>query len=40
MIKAVTFIVLRDRDKDTTSADAICARHQDPPAIIDGLNAH
>ena len=36
-MKAVLFIATRDRDKDTTGADAICARHADLPAIIDRL---
>lgn len=36
-MKAVLFTAVRDRDKDATSADAICARHQDLPGIIDRL---
>ncbi len=35
--KAVLFIASRDVDKDRTSADAICERHRDLPAIIDRL---
>ena len=38
-MKAVLFIATRAQDKDTTSADAICARHADLPAIIDRLSA-
>jgi putative hydrolase of the HAD superfamily len=36
-MKAVLFIATRDRDKDNTTADAICARHADLPGIIDRL---
>ncbi len=36
-MKAVLFTATRDRDKDTTSADAICERPEDLPAIIDRL---
>ncbi len=35
--KAVLFIASRDVDKHRTSADAICERHRDLPAIIDRL---
>ncbi len=38
-MKAVLFIATRAQDKDTTSADAICARHADLPAVIDRLSA-
>ncbi|MFQ5936063.1 MAG: HAD family hydrolase [Acidiferrobacterales bacterium] len=38
-MKAVLFTVTRDRDKDMTSADAICERSEDLPAIIDRLAA-
>lgn len=36
-MKAVLFTASRDRDKATTSADAICERHADLPAVIDRL---
>jgi len=36
-MKAVLFIATRAHDKDRTSADAICARHAELPAVIDGL---
>jgi len=36
-MKAVLFTATRDRDKDVTSADAICQRPQDLPAIIERL---
>lgn len=36
-MKAVLFTAKRDVDKATTSADAICERHADLPATIDGL---
>jgi putative hydrolase of the HAD superfamily len=35
--KAILFTASRDNDKATTSADAICERHQDLPAIVDRL---
>ena len=35
--KAVLFVASRDVDKGHTSADAICERHRDLPAIIDRL---
>ncbi len=38
-MKAVLFTATRPHDKDNTSADAICERHQDLPAIIDRLAA-
>lgn len=38
-MKAVLFTATRDNDKDTTSADAVCARHQDLVAVIDRLAA-
>jgi putative hydrolase of the HAD superfamily len=38
-MKAVLFIATRAQDKDTTSADAICAQAADLPAIIDRLSA-
>jgi FMN phosphatase YigB (HAD superfamily) len=37
--KAVLFTAARDADKDTTTADAVCERHRDLPAIIDRLAA-
>ena len=37
--KAVLFTASRDTDRDLTTADAICQRHQDLPAIIDRLAA-
>ncbi len=37
-MKAVLFTAGRDADRETTSADAICASHAELPAIIDGLN--
>ena len=36
-MKAVLFTAKRDVDRETTSADAICERHADLPAIIDRL---
>ncbi len=36
-MKAVLFTAIRDRDKDSTTADAICSRHADLPEIIDRL---
>lgn len=38
-MKAVLFTGTRDVDKDKTSADAICSRHQDLPAIISRVAA-
>ncbi len=38
-MKAVLFTASRDRDKATTSADAVCAHHAELPAIIDRLAA-
>ena len=35
--KAVLFTASRDNDKANTSADAICERHADLPAIVDRL---
>lgn len=35
--RAVLFTATRDVDRDITSADAICERHRDLPAIIDRL---
>ena len=37
-MKGVLFTAKRDMDKDITSADAICQRHSDLPAIIDALD--
>ena len=37
--KAVLFTAARDADKDATTADAVCERHSDLPAIIDRLAA-
>ena len=39
-MKAVLFTATRDRDKDATTADAVCERHQDLVAIIDRLAAN
>jgi putative hydrolase of the HAD superfamily len=36
-MKAVLFTATRDVDKATTSADAVCERHADLPAVIDRL---
>ena len=36
-MKAVLFTAKRGVDRETTSADAICERHADLPAIIDRL---
>ena len=38
-MKAVLFTAVRDVDRDRTSADAVCDRHADLPAIIDKLAA-
>jgi putative hydrolase of the HAD superfamily len=38
-MKAILFTASRDQDKATTTADAICERHQDLPAIVDCLAA-
>jgi putative hydrolase of the HAD superfamily len=38
-MKAVLFTASRDNDKKTTTADAVCERHADLPAIIDRLAA-
>ncbi len=37
-MKAVLFTGVRDNDKDSTSADAICGDHADLPAIIERLD--
>ena len=37
-MKAVLFTGVRDNDKDSTSADAICGDHADLPATIDELD--
>jgi HAD superfamily hydrolase (TIGR01549 family) len=37
-MRGVLFTAKRDMDKGTTSADAICDRHADLPAIIDALS--
>jgi FMN phosphatase YigB (HAD superfamily) len=37
--KAVLFTAARDADKDATTADAVCERHRDLPAIVDRLAA-
>ena len=39
-MKAVLFIATRDHDKERTSADAVCARHAELPAVIDSLAAN
>ncbi len=36
-MKAVLFTGARDKDKDTTSANAICTDHADLPAVIESL---
>ena len=36
-MKAVLFTATRDRDKNMTTADAICERYADLPAIVDRL---
>jgi putative hydrolase of the HAD superfamily len=36
-MKAILFTATRDRDKHTTSADAICERYEDLPAIVQQL---
>jgi len=38
-MKAILFTATRPADKDKTSADAICERHADLPAIVDRLAA-
>ena len=38
-MKAILFTASRAQDKDRTSADAICERHADLPAIVDRLAA-
>ncbi len=38
-MKAVLFTAARDRDREATSADAICARHADLPALIEAIAA-
>ncbi|MFQ5774433.1 MAG: HAD family hydrolase [Kiloniellaceae bacterium] len=38
-MKAVLFTASRGRDKDDTTADAVCARHADLPGVIDRLAA-
>jgi putative hydrolase of the HAD superfamily len=38
-MKAILFIGTRAADKDRTTADAICERHADLPAIVDRLAA-
>ncbi len=35
--KAILFTASRDNDKATTSADAVCERHADLPALVDRL---
>ncbi len=37
--KAVLFTAARDADKNATTADAVCERHSDLPAIVDRLAA-
>ena len=37
--KAILFTAARDQDKDSTTADAICQRHEDLPQIVDRLAA-
>ncbi len=38
-MKAVLFTAARDRDKDITTADRVCADYRDLPAVIDDLAA-
>ena len=38
-MKAILFTATRDNDKDTTTADAVCATHEALPATIDTLAA-
>jgi putative hydrolase of the HAD superfamily len=38
-MKAILFTATRPADKEHTSADAICERHADLPAIVDRLAA-
>jgi putative hydrolase of the HAD superfamily len=38
-MKAILFTATRPADKGNTSADAICDRHVDLPAIVDRLAA-
>jgi putative hydrolase of the HAD superfamily len=38
-MKAILFTATRPADRDRTSADAICDRHADLPAIVDRLAA-
>jgi putative hydrolase of the HAD superfamily len=38
-MKAILFTATRPTDRDTTTADAICDRHADLPAIVDRLAA-
>jgi HAD superfamily hydrolase (TIGR01509 family) len=37
--KAILFTAARDQDKDSTTADAICQRHEELPQIVDRLAA-
>ena len=36
-MRAILFTATRDNDKDTTSADAVCASHAELPGVIDAL---
>jgi hypothetical protein len=38
-MKAILFTATRPADRDNTTADAICDRHADLPAIVDRLAA-
>jgi putative hydrolase of the HAD superfamily len=38
-MKAVLFTATRANDKDMTTADAVCERHEDLPEVIDRLSA-
>ncbi len=38
-MKAILFTASRDQDKARTTADAVCERHADLPAIVDRLSA-
>ncbi len=37
-MKAILFVATRDRDRTSTSADAICERHADLPRIVEALS--
>jgi len=37
MMASILFTASRPDDKDSTTADAICERHQDLPEVVDRL---